>query len=55
MVFKEYSLQVYHEKFKELFDNLNNLDDNIYILIGYVKVSYENDRNNRSQIVVKSF
>ena len=45
MVFKEYSLQVYHEKFQELFDNLNNLDDNIYILIGYVKVSYENDRN----------
>ena len=45
MVFKEYSLQIYHEKFKDLFDNLNNLDDNIYILIGYVKVSYENDRN----------
>lgn len=45
MVFKEYSLQIYHEKFQELFDNLNNLDDNIYILIGYVKVSYENDRN----------
>ena len=50
MVFKEYTLQVYHDKFKEMFENLVVVDDVIYTLIGYVKTSYENDRT-----VIKPF
>lgn len=45
IVFKEYALHIYHEKYKELFDNLNEIDDKIYILIGYIKLAYDNDRN----------
>jgi hypothetical protein len=45
IIFKEYALHIYHKKYEELFDNLNSLDNKIYILIGYVKLSYENDRN----------
>ena len=44
MVFKEYTLQVYHDKFKEMFENLVVIDDVIYTLIGYIKTTYENDR-----------
>ena len=50
MVFKEYDLNVYHNKFKELFENINITDDIVYILIGYVKTQYEVDRN-----VIKPF
>lgn len=45
IVFKEYALHVYHDKYVELFDNTNSLDNKIYVLLGYVKISYENDRN----------
>jgi len=45
IVFKEYALHVYHDKYVELFDNINSLDNKIYVLLGYVKISYENDRN----------
>jgi len=45
IVFKEYALHVYHDKYAELFDNINSLDNKIYVLLGYVKISYENDRN----------
>ena len=44
MVFKEYSLHVYNNKFKELFANINSTDDLVYTLIGYVKSSYELDK-----------
>lgn len=45
IVFKEYALHVYHENFKELFDNINKIEDNVYTLVGYVKTLYEKDRN----------
>lgn len=45
IVFKEYALHIYHEKFKELFDNINKVEDNIYTLIGYIKLSYDKDKN----------
>ena len=50
MVFKEYSLQVYYDKFKEIFEKLNSIDDIIHTLLGYVKMNYETDRN-----VIKPF
>ena len=50
IVFKEYSLQVYYDKFNELFKNLNSTDDIIHTLLGYVKINYEIDKN-----VIKPF
>jgi hypothetical protein len=50
MVFKEYSLQVYYDKFNELFKKLNSTDDIIHTLLGYVKINYEIDKN-----VIKPF
>lgn len=50
MVFKEYSLHIYHNKFKELFSNINSTDDLVHTLIGYVKSSYELDKK-----VIKPF
>ncbi len=31
IVFKEYALHVYHDKYMELFDNINSLDNKIYV------------------------
>jgi len=50
MVFKEYSLQVYYDKFNKLFKKLNSTDDIIHTLLGYVKINYEIDKN-----VIKPF
>ena len=50
VVFKEYSLQVYYDKFNELFKKLNSTDDIIHTLLGYVKINYEIDKN-----VIKPF
>lgn len=50
MVFKEYSLHIYHNKFEELFTNISSTDDLVYTLIGYVKTSYELDKK-----VIKPF
>lgn len=50
IVFKEYSLQVYYDKFNDLFKKLNSTDDIIHTLLGYVKITYELDKN-----VIKPF
>ena len=44
MVFKEYALDLYYSKLKHLFSISLSTDDIVYIIISYVKNSYDKDR-----------
>jgi hypothetical protein len=51
MVFKEYALELYYSKLKKIvFFNDISIDDKVYIIISYLKNSYDEDRS-----VIKPF
>jgi hypothetical protein len=50
MVFKEYSIYIYHSKVSNIIDSSSSIEDIIYTIIFYVKNTYENDRS-----VIKPF
>lgn len=45
MVFKEYSIYIYHSKVSNIIDSSSSIEDIIYTIIFYVKNTYENDRS----------
>jgi hypothetical protein len=52
MIFKEYSLYIYHTELPSEFKNILSIDDIVYTIIYYVKKNYDKDRNVIKQFII---
>jgi len=52
MIYKQYALDIYYSKLKNLFPNNLSIDDIVYSIISYVKKSYDEDRKVLSPYII---